>query len=172
MWDWPGPDTGFIVSYTASESLRDSPSAQEFNVNLYYVGGKTFSQIEPFATTVTIPIDTEGSFISGFTEPPAARQRSIPVPNHGGGTVCLSSRKGLHFDVAAVDYPSLHILIIPLNNLGSDGGKALRMSVSSKEFEKQTLTIKVDMDEATGRVVIWGWDSTTSKAKIFIGDLV
>jgi len=173
MWALPGPDTGSLVSYMTSESLQDSPSAQELNVNLYYVGGKNFAQIEPFVTAVTIPINTKGGFISRSTKPRAVKQKSTPVRNHGGSTVCLSCRKGLHFDVATGVYPSLHILVTPLNDLGSEGGrKALRMSVSFEDLVECWLTIKVDMDEVTGRVVVWGWDSSKFGTKVFVGDLV
>ena len=173
MWNWPGPGAGTIASYMAGESLHESPSAQGYNVILYYVGGKDFSQIDPFVTTITIPIDTEGSFVPESTEPPAVKRKVTPVRNHGGATVCLSCRKGLHFDLALGDYPSFRVLVMPLKDLGLEGGsKALQMSVSTKEFEKCKLTIKVDMDEATGRVVIWGWDRAAYKNNIFIGDLV
>ena len=172
MWRLPGPDTGLLVSYMTSESFHNSASAQEFNVSLYYVGGTNFAQIEPFVTTVTIPINTKSSFISKSTEPPAVKQKSTAVRNHVGATVCLSSRKGLHFDVATGrGHPSLHILVTPLNDPGSESGrKILRMSLSLEDLI--SMKIKVDMDETTGRVVIWGWDSVEYGTKVFVGDLV
>ena len=32
--------------------------------------------------------------------------------------------------------------------------------------------VEVDMDEATGRVIIWRWDANAFETKIFVGDLV
>ena len=33
-------------------------------------------------------------------------------------------------------------------------------------------TIEVDMGEATGWVVVWGWDNVAQELEIFVGDLV
>jgi len=48
------------------------------------------------------------------------------------------------------------------------------MSVPFEElkFERPPKTSEMDMDEATGRVVIWGWDEDACEARIFVGDLV
>jgi len=173
MWVLPGPDTGLLVcTYMTSESLHESPSAQEFNVNLYYVGSKTLTQMEPCATAITIPIDTKGSLISRSAEPRAVKKKLTPVQNHGSVMVSLSRRKGLQFDVATGEHPSLHILVTSLNDLDSEGGgKALWMHVSSEELAERPRTIKMDMDEVTGRVVVWG-DSGEFGTQLFVGDLV
>jgi len=77
-------------------------------------------------------------------------------------------------DKALLD-DKLDILVIPLDDLVlEDGRGALRMLVSYKElkFKFRPLTIEMDMDEATGRVIIWGWDKNAYETKIFVGDLV
>jgi len=46
------------------------------------------------------------------------------------------------------------------------------MFVSYTELGYRPQTTEIDMDEATGRVVIWGWDKQAHETKIFVGDLV
>ena len=171
MWNRPGPGARLPVSYTMGETVRDSPSAQDFN--LYYVSEKRFSPASPSVTTVTVPINTEGGSISKSTELPTIKKKLTEAPNHGEATAWFSCRKGLHFDVAHSNAPPLHVLVTPLNALGSEGGrKALRMTVPFEEPGEFMPEIGMDMDEATGRVVIWGWDSMAYKSKIFVADLV
>ena len=68
--------------------------------------------------------------------------------------------------------PGLEALVTPLNDLVLEGGRgALRISVPLKELRRCS-GIGMDMDEATGRVVIWGWDEDTHRTKVFVGDLV
>ena len=65
------------------------------------------------------------------------------------------------------------ILVTPLDDLVLEGGRGtLRMSVLRKEFDECSAITEVDMDEATGRVVMWGWDKRTCETKVFVGDLV
>ena len=46
------------------------------------------------------------------------------------------------------------------------------MTVSYRELTNHTRTTEVDMNEATGRVVIWGWDRDTGETKVLVGNLV
>jgi len=178
MWYWPGLDLvgeniSVFVSYTTSEALHDPPSAQE--VNLHYVCKDRLVQAEPFVITVTIPINTTNDeFASNPTEPPTLKQKTTPVENHGRRSAGFSCQKGLHSDKALL-VDKLDILVTPLDDLVLESGRGvLRMFVSYKElgFKFRPLTIEMDMDEATGRVIIWGWDKDAYETKVFVGDLV
>ena len=86
----------------------------------------------------------------------------------------FSCRNGLHSDKALL-IDKLGVLVTPLDDLVlEDGRGALRMSVPLEElkFERPPKTFGMDMDEATGRVVIWGWEEDACETKIFVGDLV
>ena len=62
---------------------------------------------------------------------------------------------------------------MPLDDLFLGGGReALWMSVTYKELRDCKKTVDMDMDEATGRVIIWGWEMCTYETKVFVGDLV
>lgn len=175
MWHWPGLDLvdemiWTLVSYMTSETLYDPPSAQQFS--LHYVCKRHGIQEKPFAITVTVPINTGGDSASKSTGPPALKQKSTPLQTHRWGSVGFSCRKGLHLD-KALQSDKFHILVTPLDDLVLEGGrKALRMFVPYKELKHFSQTIEMDMDEATGRVIIWGWDKDAYETKIFVGDLV
>jgi len=174
-WGWPGPDRlnwdiWMDLSYKTGEASYDPLSGQEFN--LHYVCGPKFSRSELFVITVTIPIDTGDNFARKSIELPPLEEKSTSIQYHKDSG-WISSRKGLHFDIVVGDDLKLDILVTPLTDLGSEGGgKTLRMLVSFEELKDSLGTIEMDMDEATGRVVIWRWDPLERESKIFIGDLV
>lgn len=69
----------------------------------------------------------------------------------------------------------LGILVTRLDDLVLEGRRGtLRMSVPYKDlkFEASPQTTEVEMDGATGRVLVWGWDKDACETKIFVGDLV
>ena len=173
MWSWPGLDQidshiWIQVSYMTSEALYDPPSAQAFNI--HYICRRIVLQ----AITVTIPTNTDDDFAPESTEPLELKQKSTPVQGHirGQRSGGFSCRKGLHSDLA-VQGDKINILVTPLDDLVlEDGRGALRMTVPFKEFRHCSQTIEMDMDEATGRVVIWGWDKDAYETRIFVGDLV
>lgn len=124
-------------------------------------------------TTVTVPINLRDSFAA--SELPPLKQKLSPLAHADTWRrpIWFSCQGALHFDVFLWEDPRLEVLVTPLKDLGLKGGKkTLRMIVSFAELEGCTKTIKADMDEATGRVVIWGWDRQTYQRKIFVGDLV
>ena len=159
-------DVRILASYATGEVLYDPPYTREFNLH-YVCNG--YVQAESFAITITMPISTEGDFAS---EPPALKQKSTPIPSHGLDSFGFSCRKGLHSDTTSQG-SKLDILVTPLDDLILEGGRgALRMTVSYRELTNHTRTTEVDMDEATGRVVIWGWDRDTGETKVLVGDWV
>lgn len=164
-WYWPGLDQSeevphYLVHYMAGEAIHDPTFAREFS--LHYVCRLLAAR----AITITIPINTNGD----IAEPPALKQKITPIKNHGRYSDGVSCQKGLHFDMVygggGVDY-----LVTPLKDLASESkARTLRMSVPYTELKHSSRTNKIDMDEATGRVVIWGWDK--GETKVFVGDLV
>ena len=175
MWYWSGPDrpddyTELLVNHMASETLYDPPFTQE--LNLHYVYRTRDWAARVFVVTVTIPINAKDNVFSEPTEPPTLRKKSTPVRGHGPGSFGLFFQKGLHSDIT-FQGDELDILATPLDDLVLEGGRgALRMTVSYKEFRDCTMSVEMDMDEATGRVVVWTWDVDARETKIFVGDLV
>jgi hypothetical protein len=53
-----------------------------------------------------------------------------------------------------------------------DGRKVSYMFVSLDEFMDRSRAIKMDTNETTGRVVLWGWDARTFVTKVLVGGLV
>lgn len=175
MWYWPGPDLERIdqcawthVFYMAGDALYDPPSAREFN--LHYFCRESGAGSEPIAITVTIPIN---DFASKATEPPALRRKSTPIPYHQKDSVGFSYQMGGLHSEKAFQTEGFDILVTRLGDLILEGlPPALQMSVTYQDLKYHPGTIEMDMDEATGRVIIWGWDKDAYEMKIFIGDLV
>lgn len=155
-------DAGWLpVTHMTSETLYDPLSAKEFD--LYYINKGNRSVV----VAVTIPVDVidDGPL-------PVLKQESTVVPDHLKAPDAFSPQKGLYFDKAWKD-GGVHYLVMPLKNLASQGPrKALRMFVSRGEFKQASEANEMDVDEATGRVIIWGWDRKAQETKIFVGDLV
>jgi hypothetical protein len=174
---WPGLDPEQVgdrswirVSYMTGEALYDPTTAQEFN--LHYVCRERNPQSEHSAITVTIPISANDEPASGSTEPSTLKQKSTSIRHHLRDSVGFSCQKGLHFE-KAFSTEGLDILVTRLDDLALVGrGEALRMSVRYKGLGYRPRTIEIDMDEATGRVVFWGWDKDADETKVFVGDLV
>ena len=173
---WPGPDPAAGIALAASaymtgEALCDPPSAQGFN--LHYVCEKHAAGVDPFAATIKIPMNIQDGLAPESTESPEFERRSTLIRSHGWRSVRFFGRKGLHSDITIYDNKA-DILVTSLNDLGREGrGKALHMIASFEGFHGWE-SIGMDMDEATGRVVIWGWDKVRDQAGpgIFVGDLV
>ena len=147
------------------EVLYDPLTAQEFN--LYYSFRIPTSQV----VTVTVPINAAyDNLASKSAELPAPKQNTALVQCHVETADC---QKGLYFGKSCKK-DGVHLLVMPLKDIALRGPeKALRMFVSWEEFEQPARQmVEVDMDEATGRVVVWLWDRDTRAVKIFFGDLV
>ena len=176
MWDLPGPGRvhkGRPLSYTTSETLYKPPSAEGFS--LHYVYRDYYLGTQLFAATLILVNTTEDGFTSKSTGPPVLERKSTPIRNFRQGS-WFSHRKGLHMELAR-PRGSLHlsILVTPLDGPVSEGRrKSIRILVALplEEVRDSTWKVAVDMDEATGRVAIWGWDCGDDEATIFIGDLV
>ena len=169
MWSWPGLGQSDEwawdrLTYTASESVYDPHSARAFD--LYYVSGAA-SQV----TTVTVPINTD-------EDDPALKPGELPALKQES-TVIEDGREGR--DTFGCGCKALHVrrlsgsdgetyVVVPLKKppLRGSGG-ALWMFVHREELD---LNPQLDIDEATGRVVIWGWDMAAQETRVFIGSLV
>ena len=176
MGYWPGQDrvgiVGTILTYVTGEALCDPPSAQGFN--LHYVCGKRVAEIDPFAATIKIPMDIQDSLAPESTQSLELERKSAPIRNHRWSSVKFFCRKGLHSDIALHDN-KVEILVTSLNDLGWEGrGKALWMIAPFEELADCAGSIGMDMDEATGWVVIWGWDKFQYQegTGILVGDFV
>ena len=182
---WPGPDrvdeNVRIYSFnTSGEALHDPSSAREFNLH-FICGGRlvqtdhpTFVERGHFVATVTIPINTDRDPSSKPTEPPASRYKETRLQNHVGELFGSSCQKGLYIHRGLED-EKFQILVTPLEDLVLEGGRGtLRVLLSNEGLEFDLRRCGVDMDDASGRVIVWGWgkDEDRYKSKIFIGDLV
>jgi len=176
VWELPGPGQvykGRHISYTTSEPLYNPPPAR--GLNLHYVYRGHHRENGPFVTTVTIPINTADGFASKSTPPPALERKSTPIQNfaHEGWFYC---GEGLHFELARPrEDLQLGILVTALNGPVLEGRRKsiqILVALSLEEIRDSAWRVVVDMDEATGRVVLWGWDCGDKEAKILIGDLV
>jgi len=171
IWYWPGPDgvDENWVSYMTSEALYDPPSTQEFY--LHYFCQERVAYSDPFTVTLTVPTNLKRAY--ELAELPGFKQKSTPVRQHGRNSVGFSCQKGLHFD-KALQGGRIDILATPLDDLVLEGGRrALRVPVPYEEHRSHPVrNVEVDMDEATGRVVVWRWDGNACETKIFVGDLV
>jgi hypothetical protein len=143
-----------------SEVLYDPLSARKFNLYYIHKGSKAL------VVTVTISIDANGDELCILKQEPTV------VPDHVGSPDALSPHKGLYFDKSCRD-GGVQFLAMPLRHLTPQGpSRALRMFLSYKEFKWVSQANEIDVDEASGRVIIWGWDRKSQEAKIFVGDLV
>ena len=121
-----------------------------------------------------LPINTDHDPSSKSTEPPAPRYKVTGLQNHVGESFGFSSQNGLHLDSGLED-EKFEILVTPLDDLVSEGGRGtLRVLLSNEGFEFDLKKCWVDMDGASGQVIIWRWDKEEYKykSKIFVGDLV
>ena len=170
MWSWHGlnRDSDYPLvplDSMTSEALYDPLAAQKFNI-YYSFGGST-----PQVLTTTIPINTAyDDLASKSAELPTPRQNRALTQCHAKSPFC---QKGLYFSKNCESY-GIHLLVIPLKDIASRGPeKALQTFVSYADFVRPGWqTIEVDMDEATGRVVMWVWDNVGQELKIFVGDFV
>ena len=168
MWSWPDvghPNERSSDFIPYSETVYDPRSAQAFD--LYYVH-KSISQV----ITVTVPINTgDGhSHVSELGGLPALKQEFAVVKENRNGTVATynCSTKGLH--VRRLPGDGITYMVVPLKNLAlGSQGNALWMTVPCNEFEKGQ---RMDVDEATGRVVFWGRDADAKETTVFVGSLV
>ena len=115
--------------------------------------------------TVTIPLNI------GNDEPPILKQNSTTLPQCIEGLDLLSAQKGLYIEKAP-ESDGVYYLVMPLKYLASQHPRRfLPIFVSREEFN-QVSHVDLAMDEATGRVIVWGWDEEAQETKIFVGDLV
>ena len=158
-----------------SEALHDPSPAQEFN--LHFICGGRFIQTNdstliergPFAATVTIPINfTDCDPSSESAEQPAPRHKVTRLQNTRK-SIGFSCQNGLHMD-RGLENGELEIVVTPLDDLVLEGGRgALRMLLSNEGLKFDLRRWGVDMDDTTGRVIIWGHNG---ESEIFVGDLV
>jgi hypothetical protein len=179
MWSWPGPDQSsgtappFAVC-TTNETIYNPHSAQE--LNLYYIKEGVTAEF----ITVTVSINTSAPDDSDWTEkpdePPGLKQKCTAIGAERPGASGFFCRKGLYFDVYFDEDSTndgMHYMVIPLKSLALHGPKnILRMFVSCKEIEPTSRGIHLDVDEATGRVIVWGWNEEAQETTIFVGNLV
>ena len=154
------------------EALHDPSFAHEFN--LHFICEEHPTQMGPVVTTVTIPINTDRNAAPNPTEKPELKYTSTDLQEHVGELFGFSCQKGLHLDRGLED-EKFRILVTPLDDLVSEGGRGtLRVLLSDDPLEFDLRRCGVDMDDASGRVIIWEWDKGEYKyeSKIFIGDLV
>ena len=153
------------------EALFDPSTAQ--GVNLHYICWKRAIGEDSFAVTVTVPIN-DNDPVPEPTGPIMLKLKFTVMQKYRSDSSVLSCTNGLHSDKMLLK-DKLEILVTPLDDLVlEDGRGTLRMSASYQElgFKSPTRAIDMDMDEVTGRVVIWGWDKDANETKIFVGDLV
>ena len=172
MWSWSGlssidPNLRFSLSSIAGEVLYDPLSAQEFN--LYYVSRGLTSQVN----AVTIPINiTDQDLVLKSTEPPVLEQKSTIIEIDAKDPEMPFCRNGLYFDKYCEDV-GIHFYVIPLKAFAmQDSRGILGIFLSHKELEQTLQMIEIDMDEVTGRVLVWGWEKEAQETRIFVGDLV
>ena len=175
----PGPDrvdeNVRIYSFDMTgEALHDPSSAREFNLHficegrLVQTGHPAFVERGCFVATVTIPINTDRDPSSKSTEPPAPKHKETRLQNRVGESFGSSCQKGLHLD-RGLHNEEPEILVTPLDDLVLEGGRGTLRVLLSKELEPLLRRCGVDMDDATGRVIIWEWEN---ESKVFVGDLV
>ena len=174
MWSWSGlgsfDDTAWIsTTHMASEVLYDPLSTRKFN--LYYLENGIPSKV----VVVTIPTtaNDHGDPTSSSGGSPALSQRTIGLIKHFEALSGLSFHKGLYVSKAH-ENDAVCYAIGSLKGLTTQTReRVLRMSVPRKEFGGAVPQAEeMDMDEATGRVIIWGWDREVQGTKVFVGDLV
>ena len=179
MWNWLGPDrvdekVQFYLSYTTSEALHNPSYAQEFNLHFICEGrfvqtdDATLIELGPFVATVTISINTDHDPSSESTEPPLPRHKVTRLQNTRK-SIGFSCQNGLHMD-RGLENGEFEIVVTPLDDLVLESGRgALRVLLSNEELGFDLRRWGVDMDNATGRVIIWG---RNGESEIFVGDLV
>ena len=157
-----------------SEPIHNPLSAHELNVSLYYASRGATSPV----LTVTVPINTsDHDPFSESTELPVPKEH-LTIHDHANGSDLPICRNGLYFDKVRVgDHFGVDFLVMPLRDFAPQGQnqKPFRVFVSYEEDlggRTGMQTIEIDMDEATGRVVIWGWEPEAQETRVFVGDLV
>ena len=156
------------------EAPTDPSSAQE--LNLHFICENCFVQTDhfafmekgPIAATVTIPINIDRDPSSKSTEPPAHKYEETCLQEHVWGSFGFCYQRGLRPD-RGLHNEEPEILVAPLDDLVSEGERGTLRVLLSKELEPLLRRCGVDMDDATGRVIIWEWEN---ESKVFVGDLV
>ena len=124
--------------------------------------------------TIIVPIGTSDDFSPKSTDPPELKRKWTHFLNYGRKQSWSSCQRGLRVENALLN-DKLGILVTRLDDLVLEGRRGtLRMSVPYKDlkFEASPQTTEVEMDGATGRVLVWGWDKDACETKIFVVDLV
>ena len=171
-WSWSGVNEAgeslrTSLSFMTSEVLYEPLSAGGFE--LYYVSIGLSSRL----IAVTVPISEAYDLAFRPGEQPILRQTSAIVQVRGDVWETVFCHKGWYFNKSFAGIRAFKFTVIPLKNIASCRlRKALHMFVGFEELEQITQTIEIDMDEATGRVVIWGWNSEKQETSVFVGDLV
>lgn len=172
MWSWPGLDLSVgmdFQTYMTSEVIYDPLSAREFD--LYFIRRGWTTQM----VTVTIPIDLsdddKDDSSSKSDELPVLKQEpTLGQNSEPWDSAATLYQNGLYIggdcEVGGSSY-----LVAPLKVLASRGPRMLlRLFVSHEELPG--VSQEVEIDEATGRVVIWEWDMKARETKMVVGDLV
>lgn len=171
MWLWRGLDRSYKTS-----RIRDPELINETVYDQHFTRESSlYSVDEGVVITATVPIDASDPYDRDWTqnpdELPALKQKSTTVGSQATGTNTVCCRKGLYFDEIPTNDGVCYV-VIPLKNVAANGpGNVLRLVVSRKEFKHVALGVCLDMDEATGRVIVWGPRESTEGISILIGDL-
>ena len=164
-WSWPGLVRSDEIVWdpgTYSEAIYDPHSARE--IDLYYV--------EAFASevvTVTVPIDTcggnDGDHPSELSGLPALKQESSLIDDGEERWGTCDRSKGLYFR-RLYEFGGVTHMVVPLRSPGN----SLWMFLPQERPDQGS---KMDIDEATGRVIFWRWDTDErATTRIVVGNLV
>ena len=147
------------ISHMASEPIYDPLSARR--LDLYYLHKGNSSRV----ILITIPLESGVSL---------RREGLRTIRDDANGPITLPLHKGFHLKFEKTcDNKGAYFVVMTLKNLSTHDPRIfLRVFVSDEEFEQVSQASEIDMDEATGRMIIWGWDEGAEETKVFVGDLV
>jgi hypothetical protein len=79
---------------------------------------------------------------------------------------------GVMIRVAARDDGNFEMRVVNLDDLGRTNGRGALTIPFPRDMEGQLTRMDVDVDDFSGRVVLWGWSTHSPTTVVFVGELV
>ena len=147
------------MDYASSGAVYDPFSAERLDLYYLYTGSSSV------AITITISTNTSNGELQ------VLKQTCTTIRYHARDLTLPFPHKEL-FKSHVREDGRVCYLVGPLESLAPRSTeKCFRMFFSDEEVKGPLLSMRMDMDEATGRVFLWEWRGG-ARTEVFVGDLV
>lgn len=154
-----GP-SGSPINYTRSKPFYNPIVSDEFTLGF-------FCEACPEAVVIAVTVNPPS--LETPTDPGRLR---MTTGRYRNSIIGFGHREYLRSVVECCD-DRLEVWVTHLEYVAQVGERErLWMSVSMAELQMDPVWLGVDVDEVTGRVILWGWDKRMLVTKIYVADLV